>query len=284
MPDAHKNFAVSLVATAPSPATSGTSLVVTAADGAKFPTAPFNATIWPAGAAPTTANSEIVRVTAVSTDTLTITRAQESSSARTVIVGDQIAATITAKTLTDIEAAVAAQTYGVDGTSGCLASSYDRSVVVGSLVAGAATSGTLRIYLLPLPAGLVVTSLTFWAGSTAGATLTHSWAALFDVNRNKLAVSADNTGATWAINTSRTFTLTAPYTVPTTQACYVGLVIAGTTIPTIEAVSGLSTTGVRASAPISGGNADAGLTTPASCPATAAAISILGQVAYCEIH
>jgi hypothetical protein len=96
MADARKNFAYSTVATAPSPASSGTSLVVAASDGAKFPTAPFNATIWPVGAQPTTANAEIVRVTAVATDTLTITRAQESSSARTVVVGDQIAETVTA--------------------------------------------------------------------------------------------------------------------------------------------------------------------------------------------
>ena len=101
MSDAHKNFASSLVATAPSPASSGTSLVVTASDGTKFPAVPFNATIWPASTQPTTANAEIVRVTAISTDTFTITRAQESSSARTVIVGDQIAATITAKTFSD---------------------------------------------------------------------------------------------------------------------------------------------------------------------------------------
>ncbi len=52
---------------------------------------------------PTTANSEIVRVTAISTDTFTITRAQESTSARTIVVGDQIADTITVKTLTDVE-------------------------------------------------------------------------------------------------------------------------------------------------------------------------------------
>jgi hypothetical protein len=105
--DAHKNFAYSTVATAPSPASSGTSLVVQAGDGAKFPAASFNATIWPVSTQPTTANAEIVRVTVVSTDTLTITRAQESSSARTVVVGDQIAATITAKTLTDVESAEA---------------------------------------------------------------------------------------------------------------------------------------------------------------------------------
>ena len=103
MADQHKNFAYSTVATAPSPATTGTSLVVAAADGAKFPTVPFNATVWPAGAQPLTTNAEIVRVTTISTDTFTITRAQESSTARSVVVGDQIAATVTAKTLTDAE-------------------------------------------------------------------------------------------------------------------------------------------------------------------------------------
>ena len=101
--DAHKNFAVSAVATAPSPATSGTSLVVTAAQGTRFPAVPFNATIWPTGEQPDPSNAEIVRVTAIATDTLTIARAEEGSSARTVVVGDQIAATITAKTLTDVE-------------------------------------------------------------------------------------------------------------------------------------------------------------------------------------
>lgn len=103
MPDSHKNFAYSTVATAPSPATSGTSLVVASGDGSLFPTPPFNATVWPASSQPTAANAEIVRVTGISTDTFTITRTQESTSARTIGTGDQIAATITAKTLTDVE-------------------------------------------------------------------------------------------------------------------------------------------------------------------------------------
>ena|SRR3990167_1189532 len=103
MPDAHANFAVSLVATAPTPAASGTSLVVTAGEGTRFPAVSFNATVWPAGAQPTPANAEIVRVSNIATDTFTIARAQESTSARTIVVGDQIAATITAKTLTDAE-------------------------------------------------------------------------------------------------------------------------------------------------------------------------------------
>lgn len=100
--DAIANFSYSTVATAPSPAASGTSLVLTAGQGTRFPATPFNAVVWPFGAIPTPANAEIVRVTTRATDTLTLTRTQESTSARTIVVGDQIAAAITAKTLTDL--------------------------------------------------------------------------------------------------------------------------------------------------------------------------------------
>lgn len=116
MADAHKNFAYSTIATAPSPATSGTSITVYAGQGALFPTAPFNLTIWPTAANPLASNAEIVRVTAVSTDTLTIVRAQEGTSARTVIVGDQCAACVTAKTLTDVEYATATQAEAEAGS------------------------------------------------------------------------------------------------------------------------------------------------------------------------
>ena len=99
--DTHANNVWSAVATAPSPATSGLSLIVTAGRGALFPAVPFNCTVT--GSA---GNPEYVRVTAISTDTLTFIRAQEGSAARTIVVGDTIAVTVTAKTLTDIEAAV----------------------------------------------------------------------------------------------------------------------------------------------------------------------------------
>ena len=101
--DAHANFAASLVATAPSPATSGTSLHVTTGDGSKFPSVPFNAVLYPANSLPTASNAEIVRVTAISTDTFTITRAQEGTSAKSVTTQYAIEAAITAKTLTDVE-------------------------------------------------------------------------------------------------------------------------------------------------------------------------------------
>lgn len=101
--DDKTNFAYSVIAVAPSPATSGTSLEVAPGTGALFPTVPFNAVIWPASVQPTTSNAEIVRVTAKATDTFTITRQQEGSNARTIGLNDQIAVNITVKTLTDIE-------------------------------------------------------------------------------------------------------------------------------------------------------------------------------------
>lgn len=140
MAELTKNFATSLVATAPSPASSGTSLVVTAGEGTLFPdpaVGAFNAIICPASAQPTAANAEIVRVTARSTDTLTITRTQESSSARTVVVGDRIFAGVTVKTLTDLEAAIALQVAGRQALS-----TYTTK---GDIVAATASAATSRL-------------------------------------------------------------------------------------------------------------------------------------------
>jgi hypothetical protein len=94
----YKNFATSRVVTAPSPASSGTSLVITTGEGVLFPTVPFNAIVWPVGESPIYTNSEIVTVTVKSTDTLTIVRSQEATNARNIVIGDRIAASITAYT------------------------------------------------------------------------------------------------------------------------------------------------------------------------------------------
>lgn len=105
--DAHKNFSYGTVLTAPSPPASGTTLVLGSGQGAEFPDpsvdGEYNVTVWPTATQPLSSNSEIVRVTARSTDTLTITRQQEGSSARTILVGDQVAMTITKKIVTDLE-------------------------------------------------------------------------------------------------------------------------------------------------------------------------------------
>lgn len=159
-----KNFAYSTVATAPSPATSGTSLAVTAGKGAIFPAVPFNAVIWPTGSNPTGDNSEVVRVTAISTDTLTITRAQESSSARTVVVGDNIAAMISKKVLDDMRplkwAGSVAAALG-DGNPGDLMYELQRAGNIAATPTNIGT-GVARCASFILPFDLVVNKIRFY--------------------------------------------------------------------------------------------------------------------------
>ena len=104
--DLVKNFAYSTVLTAPSPPTSGTTVTLQSGDGAKFPPVPFNVEFWPApGPEPLIANAEICRCTAVSGDTLTIVRqttTETVNQSRAILVGDQVMAPISAKSLTDI--------------------------------------------------------------------------------------------------------------------------------------------------------------------------------------
>lgn len=101
--DDHSNFGYGVVAIAPAPANTGTTLSLGAGQGALFPAAPFNCTVWPAGVNPIASNAEIVRVTAIVGDDLTIDRAQEGTSAVAIAVGYQIANTTSVKVFKDME-------------------------------------------------------------------------------------------------------------------------------------------------------------------------------------
>lgn len=79
-----KDFAAGIVVTPPSPATSGTSLTLRPGDGASMPTPPFYVTATPPGQLTTLGTSEKLLVTAVSTDTLTIVRAQSPTTAKSI--------------------------------------------------------------------------------------------------------------------------------------------------------------------------------------------------------
>mgnify|MGYP001581454920 CR=1 FL=1 len=123
--DDHVNFGYSLVAVAPAPAASGTSLEVVAGTGVLFPVAPFNCTVWPSATSPSASTAEIIRVTNKVGDVFTIIRAQESTAARTIVIGDQIANTATDKVFTDIENAITGLTpiFGVIDPNGAVAGS-----------------------------------------------------------------------------------------------------------------------------------------------------------------
>lgn len=145
-------------------------------------------------------------------------------------------------------------------------------------LAGHLTSGRLHLYGMWYEAGDVVTSVSFWSGTTALVTGSNQWAALFDGSRVKLAVSADDTSGAWSASTEKTFTLTAPYTIPTSGVYYHGLCVVASTMPSMTGFATLAT--LNAKAPAMSGYADASLTNPASCPATAAALTGTAGVAY----
>jgi len=85
-----KDFATGTVLTAPSSATAGTSLVLQSGEGARMPAVPFFATAHLANTLPTLDNAEKLQVTAISTDTLTIVRAEGDTTAKSIAVGWRI--------------------------------------------------------------------------------------------------------------------------------------------------------------------------------------------------
>lgn len=99
--DPLKNLSYGVVFTAPIPSVSGTTLTLRAGEGAYF-SANTNATLFPQGVIPQLSTAEIVRITSISGDILTISRAQESSTARIIEVGWQVLSGITEKFLADL--------------------------------------------------------------------------------------------------------------------------------------------------------------------------------------
>ncbi|MDE2439140.1 MAG: hypothetical protein KGN01_07175, partial [Patescibacteria group bacterium] len=131
-----------------------TSIVLSTGDGAKLPTAPFNVVWWDSTTYSDPSddpNVEIVRVTNIATDTLTVTRAQESTSASTKnTVGKtyKMIACLTAKTMNN----------DIAGSDGSGISNY---------IAVWSNAKTLTAY-----AGLLFTAGTGLGVFTAGAAAT----------------------------------------------------------------------------------------------------------------
>ena len=201
--DAVANFSSSLVATAPSPATSGTSVTVTSGQGALFPTTPFNAVLTPAGAAPSSTASEIVRVTAVSTDTFTITRAQESTTAQTVAVGWQIYATATKDTFSRmgnrVYDAVVAASGGDYATLGAALAAGARSVFIrrgtyAETTLNTAWSGSNALYVVGEDRENVILQLPNSATGFLNVSNPGSYLSNFTLKQGTTALSTSTTG------------------------------------------------------------------------------------------
>lgn len=172
---------------------------------------------------------------------------------------------------------------------------YRRSISRGDVntVTGAiGATGVGYVVAVAVQPGDIIHSISFVAGSTAGATLTHSFAAVYSgvgTSAVLLAQSADNTTASWAANAVRTYTLTTPYVVAGTPYTPQGsapastqngpliigvmLSVTGTTIPTLHGMAG----GPGTAAPVLTGQValaqTAGSSLTATAPATLAGAS-----------
>lgn len=137
-------------------------------------------------------------------------------------------------------------------------------------------SGTLFLQAIYLKAGQLVSNITIASATTAVATPTNQFYALYDANRNLLAQSANQTTAAWAANTVRTLAMTTPYRVPVSGLYYIGYLMVATTICTIK--GGAARTGgqLGSAAPIIAGASTTGLTS--TLPNPAAAITANGTI------
>lgn len=102
------------------------------------------------------------------------------------------------------------------------------------------TTNTMLSTAIYLPAGTVVTNLTFVTGVTPSAGPTHSFAALYSnaATPALLAQSADGTSSVaFAAETAYTMALSAPQTITTSGIYYAALSVTdGTTMPTLAGV------------------------------------------------
>jgi hypothetical protein len=158
-----------------------------------------------------------------------------------------------------------------------IATSFDR---IGNTIGNTAStlvSGRLHLVSVHLDIGTVVTSITFVSGTTACATPTNEWVALFDSSRNLLRQSTSVTTA-WAASTAKTFTLSSTFTTTYTGLHYIGLMIAATTVPTLMASTGVTV--INNLPPITTGSSSTGLTTTAPNPAAALTATTFTPYAY----
>lgn len=153
--------------------------------------------------------------------------------------------------------------------SSFLAESIDRNLCPEVNATIPTASGTLFMQAIYLTAGTIVTNISFHSATTAANTPTNYFFGLYNISRNLLANSANQTTTAWAANTLKTLAMTSPYTVPTTGLYYIGMFMTATAIVTLK--GGTAKTGgqLAAQAPTLHGTSSTGLTTALPNPAAA---------------
>ena len=154
------------------------------------------------------------------------------------------------------------------GISGTIAETIPR-ILCNEANLGALTSGTLFLSAVFLKVGQKVNNISFHSATTASGTPTNGFFALYDINRNLVAQTANFTSEAWAANSIKTKALTATYTVPSTGLYYVGIMITATTVPTLKGLTTKTGGQLAGVAPVLHGLSNSGLTTSLPNPANA---------------
>lgn len=130
-------------------------------------------------------------------------------------------------------------------------------------------SGTLFLQAIYLKAGQLVSNISIWSATTAAATTSNLFFALYDGNRNLLAQSANQGAYSWAANSKKTLAMQTAYRVTVSGVYYVGVLQVATTIATLK--GGTAKTGgqLAAATPVLHGTSSTGLTTALPNPAAA---------------
>lgn len=143
-------------------------------------------------------------------------------------------------------------------------------------------SGRITLQAIYLPAGTVVSTVSWTTGSTGVTTPANQWAALYDSSLALLRVSDDKTTEAWAANTLKTFTLATTYTVTTAGWFYVALNVTAAAVPTLWGAAHTNAT-IATVAPALCFTANTGLTTPATAPNPAVSSGVNAGAAYAYV-
>jgi hypothetical protein len=145
-------------------------------------------------------------------------------------------------------------------------------------------SGREHLTAVYLVAGQSIASATYYSASTPLAGGNNQWFSLRSSARGLLKITSDDTSTAWSANTAKTLTFSGgAYLVPSTGLYYLGVMVNAGTAPSLVASSGGSGAFlVYAVAPVSNGHdgTNLGLTTPATAPATSAALTGNNSIPY----
>lgn len=124
--------------------------------------------------------------------------------------------------------------------SGTLAVTMPRNQASGALTIA---TGTVYCSAIPLSKGVTVTNIVMMPSTAAETGGSHCWAALLDPTLTVLAVSADNTGATFFTNTAEhSLAMGSPYTTTAAGLFYCAFSCTATGMPNLTGASYITST------------------------------------------